>query len=218
MSVPSPRSPRRQRRALYTASTFERRVRMAVPLSRELRRRFRRRSVPLRKGDTVRVMSGSFVGREERVAKIDRRGYSVTLDNVTLKTGEAKLKPLPIRTSHLVLTKLNLADAWRRRSLQVREEDVTPEERGETAELPEPEPGPEPVPEPLPEPEDEEPGDDEDEEDQADEEVEEADESEGSGGGGKAKAPAAKDAPADAPPPKPTSRRRKAAAPKEAGP
>jgi ribosomal protein uL24 len=131
MSILSPHSPRRQRKAVYEATTFERRILMTVPLSRELRRRFHRRSVPLRKGDTVMVMSGSFIGREERVAKIDRRGYSVTLDNVTLKTGESKLKPLAIKTSHLVLTKLNLADAWRRRTLAVSEEEVTPEERGE---------------------------------------------------------------------------------------
>ncbi len=134
MSSLSPQAPRRQRKAAYEAHTARRRLLMTVPLSRELRRRFHQRSLPLRKGDTVRVMSGSFVGREERVAKIDRRRLSVTLDNVTLKTGESKLKPLPIRTSHLVLTKLNLADAWRRRTLQVREEDVTPEERGETVE------------------------------------------------------------------------------------
>ena len=140
MSTLSPHSPRRQRKSVYEATTFERRILMTVPLSRDLRRRFRRRSVPLRKGDTVMVMSGSFAGREERVAKIDRRGYSVTLDNVTLKSGESKLKPLAIKTSHLVLTKLNLADAWRRRTLQVSEGEVTPEERGEAPEAAEAEP------------------------------------------------------------------------------
>ncbi|MGA8663470.1 MAG: 50S ribosomal protein L24 [Thermoplasmata archaeon] len=131
----SPHSPRRQRRAVYNADTFERRLRMTVPLSRELRSRFHVRSVPLRKGDTVRVMKGSFIGREERVAKMDRRSYTVTLDNVTLKTGEEKLKPLPVRTNHLLIIRLNLADAWRRKSLQVREEEVTPEERGETPDV-----------------------------------------------------------------------------------
>jgi len=108
---------------------------MTVPLSRELRRRFRRRNVPVRKGDTVRVLSGSFAGREERVARVSRRDLSVTLDNVTLKTAEEKLKPLALRMSHLVITRLNLADPWRRRSLRVREEDVTAEERGETPEV-----------------------------------------------------------------------------------
>ncbi len=130
----SPHSPRRQRKALYTAHTFERRVRMTVPLSRELKARFHRRAAPIRKGDTVRVLSGSFVGREERVAKVNRRDYSVTLDNVTLKMADEKLKPLALRTSHLVITRLNLSDAWRRRDLRIRDEDVTPEERGETPE------------------------------------------------------------------------------------
>jgi ribosomal protein uL24 len=143
----SPHSPRRQRKALYTASTFQRRRRMTVPLSRDLRRRFAARSLPVRKGDTVRVLSGSFEGREERVAKVERRTYSVILDNVTVKTGEDKLKPLPIRTSHLVLTRLNLSDAWRRRVLKVADEDVTPEERGET-----PEPETDAEPPALPEP------------------------------------------------------------------
>jgi len=130
----SPHSPRRQRKALYTADTFERRIRMTVPLSRELRSRFHRRSVPVRKGDTVRVLSGSYAGREERVARIDRRGYSVTLDNVTLKTADEKMKPLSLGVGHLVITRLNLSDPWRRRSMRVREEDVTPEERGEKVE------------------------------------------------------------------------------------
>ncbi|MGI0129570.1 MAG: 50S ribosomal protein L24 [Thermoplasmata archaeon] len=130
----SPHSPRRQRKALYTSRPFQRRRRMTVPLSRDLRGRFRARSLPIRKGDTVRVLSGSFVGREERVARVDRRSYSVILDNVTLKTGEEKLKPLPIRTSHLVITRLNLSDPWRRRTLRVSDEEVTPEERGELPE------------------------------------------------------------------------------------
>ena len=127
----SPHSPRRQRKALYTADTFERRIRMGVPLSRDLRSRFHRRSLPVRKGDTVRVLSGSFAGREERVARVDRRGYSVTLDNVTLKTADEKMKPLSLGVGHLVITRLNLSDPWRRRSMRVRDEDVTPEERGE---------------------------------------------------------------------------------------
>jgi large subunit ribosomal protein L24 len=143
----SPHSPRRQRRALYEASTFERRRRMTVLLSRELRARFHRRSVPLRKGDTVRVLGGSYKGREERVAKIDRRGYAVTLDNVTLKTADEKMKPLGLRPGHLVITRLNLSDSWRRRSLRIRDEDVTAEERGEKATEEESEEGTAAIPE-----------------------------------------------------------------------
>lgn len=139
MTSTTSRQPRRQRRALFTATSFERRRRMSVPLSRELRTRYGRRSLPVRKGDTVRILSGSYVGREERVAKIDRRSYSVTLDNVTGKTADQKMKPLPVRTSHLLLTRLNLADAWRRRVLKVPESEAPEaEEAGaETTSAPE---------------------------------------------------------------------------------
>lgn len=161
----SPHSPRRQRKALYTAHSFQRRLRMSVPLSRELRKRFRIRALPVRKGDTVRVLSGSFVGREERVARVVRRDYSLVLDNVTLKTGEEKLKPLPIRPSHLVITRLNLSDPWRRRILRVSDEEVTPEERGEAAESEAPEGPSEPSSPTAPAPATAEPVDDEPDDD-----------------------------------------------------
>jgi hypothetical protein len=75
----------------------------------------------------------------------------VTLDNVTLKTADEKLKPLGLRPGRLVITRLNLSDPWRRRSLRVREEDVTPEERGETPEVEETLEGPAtPVEAPVP--------------------------------------------------------------------
>ena len=135
------RLPRRQRLAQYEASTVERHRRMAIPLSRDLRRRYGRRRIPVRKGDTVRILSGSFVGREERVAKIDLRSYSVTLDNVTGKTADAKMKPLPVRTSHLLLTKLNLSDPWRRRVLKVPESEAPAEEEA-VATAPADEPSP----------------------------------------------------------------------------
>ncbi len=128
----SPHSPRRQRRALYEASPPSRRLRMSAPLSRELRARFHARSLPVRKGDTVRVMAGSFVGQEERIARVDRQSYTVTLENVTVKTGEEKMTALPVRANRLLLVRLNLADPWRRRMLQVNAEELTPEERGET--------------------------------------------------------------------------------------
>ncbi|HZY70742.1 MAG TPA: 50S ribosomal protein L24 [Thermoplasmata archaeon] len=127
------RLPRKQRLAVFEAPTSVRRKRMAVLLSRDLRTRYGRRQLPIRKGDTARVIRGSYIGREERVAKVDRRSYSVTLDNITVKTGEAKLKPLPIRTSALVLTRLNLSDPWRRRVLKVPEAESEAEEGGEAA-------------------------------------------------------------------------------------
>ena len=128
---------RKQRRAGFRASSFVRQRQMTVALSRELRARYKRRALPLRKGDTVRVVSGSYKGREERVSKVDRRSLSVTLDNVSVKKVDQKLKPLPIRSNHLILTRLNLIDPWRREILKVTEAEIPPEET--------PAPAPEPT-------------------------------------------------------------------------
>jgi ribosomal protein uL24 len=144
------RQPRRQRKSYFTADVAERRRRMTVPLSRDLRGRFKRRHIPVRKGDTVRVLSGSYLGREERVAKVSRRDYTVTLDNITVKMGDQKLKPLPIRLTHLVITRLNLSDPWRRRSLRVSESELTEEEIA-PPEAPEALAAPEPAPAAKPE-------------------------------------------------------------------
>ena len=129
--------PRKQRRANFQASSFDRHRQLSVSLSRDLRSRYHRRALPLRKGDTVRVISGSFKGREERVTKVDMESQFVTLDNVTIKKVDQKLKPLPIRSTHLILTRLNLADPWRRKILNVTAAEVPPEEAAPAA-VPEP--------------------------------------------------------------------------------
>ena len=115
MSGTSSRQPRRQRKAHFNLAPHERHELFTIPLSRELRSRYHRRRLTVRKGDTVRVLAGSFVGREERVAKVDRRRLRLILDNVTLRKADKKLQQLPLNTGHLLLTRLNLTDAWRRR-------------------------------------------------------------------------------------------------------
>ncbi|MGI0053926.1 MAG: 50S ribosomal protein L24 [Thermoplasmata archaeon] len=136
--MPTPRSrlPRKQRKAVFTADQFARRRFLTIALSRELRRKYGRRQLPVRKGDTVRVISGSYEGQEERVAKISHRRRSLTLDNITTKKGDQKLKPLPIRPNHLLLTRLNLSDPWRRRVLRVTEEPAVPERTAEPESAP----------------------------------------------------------------------------------
>jgi len=111
--------PRRQRLDLYQANHSERHKRFTLPLAKELRTRYSTRRIPVRKGDTVRILSGSYEGREERVTKVDYRNYRLVLDNITVKKADGKMKQLPIAPNHLLLTKLNLGDPWRRKRLKV---------------------------------------------------------------------------------------------------
>jgi large subunit ribosomal protein L24 len=137
------RLPRKQRKYRHTAPIHARRRWVSAPLSRELRRRYGRRQLTVRQGDTVLVTGGSFEGREERVAKVDVRSGTVTLDNVTLKKADQKLKELPLKPALLLLTRLNLADPWRRTKLKVTEvpaEEAEEPKRETPADAPAPTP------------------------------------------------------------------------------
>ncbi len=140
----SSRQPRRQRKAQFNRPVHRRGMVMVLPLSKELRTRYHRRRLTVRKGDTVRVLAGSFVGREERVARVDRKNRRLILDNVTLRKADKKLQQLPLNPGHLLLTRLNLSDAWRRRVLHA------PEPSPEEAEAPEAPPEAAPAPETAP--------------------------------------------------------------------
>src|SRR3989304_3527203 len=53
------------------------------------------RALPVRKGDTVRVMRGTFRGREGKVVSVDRVDGSVVVEGITIEKTEEKKGPRP---------------------------------------------------------------------------------------------------------------------------
>jgi ribosomal protein uL24 len=83
---------------------------MSSRLSDELRKKYKKKSVPVRKGDDVIIMRGSFKGVKGKVDSIIRRNYSVLIDNVyTEKKNGTKVK-VPVDASKLMITGLNNSD------------------------------------------------------------------------------------------------------------
>ena len=74
------KQPRKQRKALYNAPAHTRGKHLNVTLSKELRADIGKRSLPIRSGDTVRVLRGDFDGaersEERRVGKECRSRWS----------------------------------------------------------------------------------------------------------------------------------------------
>jgi len=58
------KQPRKQRKARYTAPLHLRSRLISAPLSKELREEYKRRSVRVIKGDTVKVLRGESAGTE----------------------------------------------------------------------------------------------------------------------------------------------------------
>ncbi len=111
------RQPRKQRKSLHQAPLHQRHKKLAAHLAEPLLVKYNRRSLPVVKGDTVRVMRGAYTGHEEKVASVDLTMMKVTVEGVTNMKADGTRVARPVDASNLLITKLNLTDARRRERL-----------------------------------------------------------------------------------------------------
>lgn len=107
------KQPRKQRKARYTAPLHLRGALLSAPLSNELRGEYRRRSVRVIKGDTVKVLRGESAGTEGVVETVDTGRYRIVVEGVSVPKADGTEMPRPIDPSNVQITKLNLKDAKR---------------------------------------------------------------------------------------------------------
>jgi len=110
--------PRKQRYRLYNAPLHVKRKGIASHLAENLLLKYDRRSLPVVKGDTVKIMRGSFRGHEDKISKVNVRDQTVEVEGVTLTTAKGTKIARPLHASKLLITKLNLTDKWRRQKLE----------------------------------------------------------------------------------------------------
>jgi len=118
MKRPKSKKARKQRKFLFTAPLHIRRKMMAAHLSKELREKYKRRSLPLRKGDEVEVMRGEFKGKRGKVSRIDLKKYKVYIEGITRRKTTGTEVQVPIHPSNLRIISLNLDDKKRVEALE----------------------------------------------------------------------------------------------------
>jgi large subunit ribosomal protein L24 len=82
-------------------------------LSDDLTARFRVRRVPLRSGDRVRIMRGEFAGLEGKVERVEYSTGRVFVEGMTREKAAGISSKLPVHSSKVLVTELNLSDKWR---------------------------------------------------------------------------------------------------------
>lgn len=110
--------PRRQRKARYNAPLHIRHKFMSAPLSRDLREKYGKRSLPVKKGDTVRVMRGDDRGKEGKVRSVDLKNERITVEGIVVARADLSEVPRPIHPSNVMITKLELKDKLREDALR----------------------------------------------------------------------------------------------------
>ena len=104
------KQPRKQRKALYNAPAHARGKHLSASLSKDLRAKVGKRSLPIRTGDKVSVVRVDFKGHEGEVLSVDYTSYKVTIEDVTLSKPDGTATFLPVDPSNLVIIDADLKD------------------------------------------------------------------------------------------------------------
>jgi large subunit ribosomal protein L24 len=114
----SSKLPRKQRKYRYQAPLHLKSEMLGAHLSKELRTKYGRRSIRVRKGDKVRVMVGQFRKREGKVTRVNTRKLKIYIENVDITKKDGSKAFYPIDPSNVLVIELNADD--KKRKLQVK--------------------------------------------------------------------------------------------------
>jgi len=105
------KQPRKQRRWLYkTSKLHERHKLLHATLSEELRKKYGKRSIRVRKGDKVKIMRGEFAGHEGKVLEVDMKKIRIKVDGATITKVDGTEVAVPIHPSNVMITSLEMDD------------------------------------------------------------------------------------------------------------
>jgi large subunit ribosomal protein L24 len=91
---------------------------MSVNLSPELREQYKRRSIPLRTGDSVKVVRGDFRDHEGKVEKIDLKNYRVMIEGASVQKPDGNKVYHAVHPSNIVIIELDLDDDERNQIIE----------------------------------------------------------------------------------------------------
>jgi len=125
------KNPGKQRKRHFNAPAHIRHKMMAAPLSAELTASRGAKTMPVRKGDTVRIQRGDNKGFEGKVSRVDLKAYRIYMEGLTREKVDGTNIFLPIHPSKVEIRNLTLDDKLRKK---VVDRKVAPEKSAKKAE------------------------------------------------------------------------------------
>ncbi|MDP3765091.1 MAG: 50S ribosomal protein L24 [Nanoarchaeota archaeon] len=116
----SSKKPRKQRKFRLGAPLHVKQKFVHTHLSKDLRKKYGKRSIGLRKGDKVKIMRGQFRKHEGKIERIDLKNTRIFVDGVEITKRDGTKKMLALHPSNLTITELNLEDKIRQKTLEKR--------------------------------------------------------------------------------------------------
>ena len=98
---------------IFQATFQTRSKQLGSALSKDLHKKYGKRSVRVIEGDSVTILRGEFKGVDGKISKISTEKTSVAIDGVKKEKTKGEKFDVYIHTSNLVVTSLNSSDKWR---------------------------------------------------------------------------------------------------------
>ena len=110
---------------IYRATMQTRSKQLGSALSKDLRKKYGKRSVRVVEGDNVTILRGEFKGVDGKVAKVSTEKSSVAIEGVKKEKTKGEKFDVYIHSSNLVVTSLNTEDKRRVSKLEGRQDKST---------------------------------------------------------------------------------------------
>ncbi|MEK6936215.1 MAG: 50S ribosomal protein L24 [Nanoarchaeota archaeon] len=109
----SSRQPRKQRKYVFNAPLHIRHKLVSANLSKELRKKYGKRSFPLRKGDNVKIMVGEFKKKLGKIVSVDLKRLRISIEGIQRTKKDGSKVNVWFDSSNLQIQELNLEDKKR---------------------------------------------------------------------------------------------------------
>ncbi len=128
----SSKQPRKQRKFLANAPLHLKRKFISVNLSKELRKKYSKRNIPVRKGDVVKIMRGKFKKKTGKVIDVKVKYGKIFVEGIQTKKQDGSKVNVPLRASNLQIIELNLEDKKRIKQIKPEKQEKEVKKSKET--------------------------------------------------------------------------------------
>jgi len=118
------KQPRKQRKYRYNAPMHVKVKLLHAHLSKDLRKKYGKRSLGIRTGDKVKVLVGDAKGKEVKVSNVDVKKMSVFLESIDRTKMDGSKAMIPFQASNLMITALGKEDKRIKKEMKAKNVEV----------------------------------------------------------------------------------------------
>lgn len=122
------KQPRKQRKYIANAPLHIKRKFISVNLSKELRQKYGKRNIGLRKNDKVKIMKGKFKKKTGKILEVRLKTGKIYIEGIQVKKQDGSKVNVPLKAPNLQIIELNLDDKKRIKKISANEGKMAKEE------------------------------------------------------------------------------------------